>query len=197
MFLADKDLGNFIRNLYKDGHNDLNNKRHRMRAIDSSLFFEVAFTKINTNGNSQGVAFISNITDKIESEKRKTRDLKTQTTINLLSQTIHDETDYYSLLNTITNHIIHEFEVAKCGIHVFDKEKDGVVVTEVVPGSPAADKNLQVGDILRRFGQRPVKGVAELTKDIEDAEDGGRSGILILIERDGRERFLQIGFAKK
>jgi tetratricopeptide (TPR) repeat protein len=126
MFLADKDLGNFIRNLYKDGHNDLNNKRHRMRAIDSSLFFEVAFTKINTNGNSQGVAFISNITDKIESEKRKTRDLKTQTTINLLSQTIHDETDYYSLLNTITNHIIHEFEVAKCGIHVFDKEKDGV-----------------------------------------------------------------------
>jgi serine protease Do len=77
------------------------------------------------------------------------------------------------------------------------KGKVGVVVTDVVPGSPAADKNLQVGDILRRFGQRPVKGVAELTKDIEAAEEGGRSGILILIERDGRERFLQIGFAKK
>ena len=78
-----------------------------------------------------------------------------------------------------------------------DEAKVGIVVTEVVPGSPAADKNLQVGDILRRFGQRPVKGVVELTKDIEDAEEGGRSGILILIERDGRERFLQIGFAKK
>jgi serine protease Do len=77
------------------------------------------------------------------------------------------------------------------------KEKVGVVVTDVVPGSPAAEKNLQVGDILRRFGQRPVKGVAEITKDIEDAEESGRSGILILIERDGRERFLQIGFAKK
>ncbi len=75
--------------------------------------------------------------------------------------------------------------------------KSGVVVIEVVPGSPAAEKNLQVGDILRRFGQRPVKGVAELAKDIQDAEKGGRSGILILIERDGRERFLQIGFAKK
>jgi serine protease Do len=78
-----------------------------------------------------------------------------------------------------------------------DKEKGGVVVTEVVPGSPAAEKNLMVGDLLRRFGQRPVKGVSELTKDIKDAEEGGRSGILILIERDGRERFLQIGFAKK
>ena len=79
----------------------------------------------------------------------------------------------------------------------FDEAKVGVVVTEVVPGSPAADKNLQVGDILRRFGQRPVKGVGELAQDIEDAEEGGRSGILILIERDGRERFLQIGFAKE
>ena len=77
------------------------------------------------------------------------------------------------------------------------EEKVGVVVTEVVPGSPAADKNLQVGDILRRFGQRPVKAVAELTKDIKGAGEGWRSGIVILIERDGRERFLQIGVAKK
>ena len=38
--------------------------------------------------------------------------------------------------------------------------------------------------------------MGELAQDIEDAEEGGRSGILILIERDGRERFLQIGFAK-
>ncbi len=79
----------------------------------------------------------------------------------------------------------------------FGEKKTGVVVTEVVPGSPAAEKNLQVGDILRRFGQRPVKGVAELAKDINDAEEGGRSGVLILIERDGRERFVQIGFAQK
>ena len=78
-----------------------------------------------------------------------------------------------------------------------DEKKAGVVVTEVLPGSPAAEKNLQVGDIVRRFGQRPVKGLAELAEDIKDAEEGGRSGILILIERDGRERFLQIGFGKK
>lgn len=78
-----------------------------------------------------------------------------------------------------------------------DAEKTGIVVSEVIAGSPAADKGLQVGDILRRFGQRPVVGVAELAKDIEDAEQGGRPGILILIEREGRERFIQISFAKK
>ena len=78
-----------------------------------------------------------------------------------------------------------------------DAEKTGVVVSEVIAGSPAAEKGLQVGDILRRFGQRPVEGVADLAKDINDAEKGGRSGILILIEREGRERFIQISFTKK
>jgi len=126
MFLADKDLETFVNRLYEDDQSEINNKRHRMRAIENNLFFEVAFTKINTNGNSQGVAFISNITAKIESEERKARDLKTQTTINLLSQTIHDETDYYSLLNTISNQIIRDFEISKCGIHVFDNQNDGV-----------------------------------------------------------------------
>ena len=92
-------------------------------------------------------------------------------------------------VQALTPQLAEEMELGKGTV--------GVVVTDVVPGSPAAEKNLQVGDILRRFGQRPVKGVAELTKDIKDAEEGGRSGILILIERDGRERFLQIGFAKK
>lgn len=125
MFLADKDLETFVKKLYNEDHSDLNNKRHRMRAIDSNLFFEVAFTKINTNGNSQGVAFISNITAKVESEKRKSIDLKVQTTINLLSQTIHDETDYYQLLNSVSKYIIQDFEVTTCGIHVFDKESDG------------------------------------------------------------------------
>ena len=78
-----------------------------------------------------------------------------------------------------------------------DAEKTGVVVGEVIAGSPAAEKGLQVGDILRRFGQSPVEGVSNLAKEINDAEKGGRSGILILIEREGRERFIQISFAKK
>ena len=78
-----------------------------------------------------------------------------------------------------------------------DVQKTGVVVYEVSPGGAAEKKGLQVGDILRRFGQRPVKGVAELAKDINDAEANGRSGILILIERGNRERFLQISFTKK
>jgi len=78
-----------------------------------------------------------------------------------------------------------------------DSDTKGVVVREVVPGSPAADKGLIVGDILRRYGQRPIDDAASLAKDIEEAETAGRSGVLLLIEREGRERFIQISFAKK
>ncbi len=147
MFLADKDLGNFVKDLYHEGHNDLNNKRHRMKSIHSALFFEVAFTKINTNGNSQGVAFISDITNKIESEEEKTKDLKTQTAINLLSQTIHDENDYFNLLNKISVLFIQEFEVSKCGIHVFDKQNEGVFEITNYKNKATAEEFIQgIGD---------------------------------------------------
>lgn len=78
-----------------------------------------------------------------------------------------------------------------------DSDTKGVVVREVVPGSPASDKGLNVGDILRRYGQRPIDDAASLAKDIDEAETTGRSGVLLLIEREGRERFIQISFAKK
>jgi serine protease Do len=78
-----------------------------------------------------------------------------------------------------------------------DQELTGVVVVDVIPGSPAAYKGLAPGDIIRRYGQRRVDDALALAKDIKVAENGGKSGILILVERDGRERFVQIGFADK
>ena len=78
-----------------------------------------------------------------------------------------------------------------------DSNATGVAVREVVPGSPAADKGLIAGDVLRRYGQRPIDNAASLAEDIAEAEAAGRSGVLLLIERDGRERFIQISFAKK
>ena len=59
------------------------------------------------------------------------------------------------------------------------------------------EKGVETGDIIRRFGQRRVDSAADLAQSVAETLDAGRSGVLLLIERDGRERFVQIGFAEK
>ena len=78
-----------------------------------------------------------------------------------------------------------------------DETSTGVVVTEVAADSPAMEKGVEPGDIIRRFGQRRVDSAADLAASVAETLDAGRSGVLLLIERDGRERFVQIGFAEK
>ena len=77
-----------------------------------------------------------------------------------------------------------------------DDTLTGVVVTEVAADSPAMEKGVEPGDIIRRFGQRRVDSAADLAASVAETLDAGRSGVLLLIERDGRERFVQIGFAE-
>jgi serine protease Do len=84
--------------------------------------------------------------------------------------------------------------VAELGL---DDTLTGVVVTEVAADSPAMEKGVEPGDIIRRFGQRRVDSAADLAASVAETLDAGRSGVLLLIERDGRERFVQIGFAEK
>ena len=75
-----------------------------------------------------------------------------------------------------------------------DIDLTGVVVTDVIGGSPAAEKGLEVGDVIRRFGQRRVETAVAFAEAVDKAKNSGRSGILILVERDGNQRFVQIGF---
>ena len=78
-----------------------------------------------------------------------------------------------------------------------DTDMRGVVVTEVVDGGPAAAKGLQPGDVIKRFGQRRVENAADLAKSVAETLESGRAGVLLLVESEGRERFIQIGFAKE
>ena len=78
-----------------------------------------------------------------------------------------------------------------------DENMRGVVVTEVEEGGPAFDKGLQPGDVIKRFGQRRVENAADLAKSVAETLESGRAGVLLLVESEGRERFIQIGFAKE
>ena len=67
---------------------------------------------------------------------------------------------------------------------------EGVVVTDVEPGSRAEDAGLQKGDIIKEVNRHPITNVREFTKRIKEAD--GENVILLLIERDGADFFVAI-----
>jgi serine protease Do len=68
----------------------------------------------------------------------------------------------------------------------------GVVVVEVAQGSPADERGIVVGDIIRRIGQKQVMTVDDLVEGVDEARKEEKSTFLLLIRRDGRERFIAI-----
>ena len=75
-----------------------------------------------------------------------------------------------------------------------DTGETGIVVVDVTDGSPAANKGVQPGDIIRRLNQSAITSVDRLTEGIASAKKEGRKGVLMLIESDGQTRFVQISF---
>src|SRR5881409_3060568 len=51
-----------------------------------------------------------------------------------------------------------------------ESDADGVVVDEIVPGSPAEDARLQQGDVIRKFDGREVRSFADLRNLISQAD---------------------------
>jgi serine protease Do len=63
-------------------------------------------------------------------------------------------------------------------------DDDGVVVDDVVPGSPAAQAKLQPGDIVRKFNGRDVENIMRLRKMVGQAELDKNVDLEIM--RDGK-----------
>lgn len=68
----------------------------------------------------------------------------------------------------------------------------GVVVTEVIQGSPAAERGMQVGDLIRRIGQKQVMSPSDLIDGVAEARRLKKNTFLLLIRRGDRERFVAI-----
>lgn len=75
-----------------------------------------------------------------------------------------------------------------------EADADGVVVTEVAPGSPADEKRIRAGDIVRRIGpaQTEVTRPDEVAGAIEDARRNSAGAVLVLMERAGSRRFVAL-----
>ncbi len=66
---------------------------------------------------------------------------------------------------------------------------DGVVVVDVQPGSPAEDAGLRPGDVIISVSKQDVSTPDEVVDSIRQAADGDKSHLLMLIGRDGNQRF--------
>jgi serine protease Do len=62
----------------------------------------------------------------------------------------------------------------------------GAVVTEVEPDGPAAEKNIEPGDLITEAGERQVKSPVDVEGRVKELKDEGRSSILLLVLKTAR-----------
>jgi serine protease Do len=72
----------------------------------------------------------------------------------------------------------------------------GVVVTKVVPNSPAADKQLQAGDVILEVDQKPVTTPQEVTEIVAKLQAQKKRSVLLFVERQGDPRFAALRLTK-
>ena len=75
----------------------------------------------------------------------------------------------------------------------------GAVVTEVTPGSAAADKRLEPGDVITEAGEKAVTGAADISASIDEAEKAGKNSVLLLVSKGGKKaemRFIALKLKK-
>ena len=65
----------------------------------------------------------------------------------------------------------------------------------VADGGDAAEKGLQAGDVITRVNQDAVTGPADVVRAVEKAKDAHRKSILLLVERQGNQRFVAVDLA--
>ena len=72
----------------------------------------------------------------------------------------------------------------------------GVVVTKVAADSPAAEKQLQAGDLILEVDQKPVTTPQEVTEIVAKLQAQKKSSVLLFVERQGDPRFAALRLTK-
>jgi serine protease Do len=71
---------------------------------------------------------------------------------------------------------------------------NGVVVANVAPGSPAAEKGIRPGDVITRVNQKPVNSVGDAVAALNAAREAKETALL-LVRRGDAQRFVALSFS--
>jgi hypothetical protein len=72
----------------------------------------------------------------------------------------------------------------------FGQTENGVKFSDVKPGSPAAKAGLKAGDVLIRFGDKPIKNLYDFTDALRRSKVGDVVAVTVL--RDGKELKVEV-----
>ena len=71
--------------------------------------------------------------------------------------------------------------------HNIGKDVKGVIVLEVDPASPAAEKGVKVGDVIVEVAQEAVSSLDDIAKSVDKVKKAGRKAVLLRARgRQGR-----------
>ncbi|MBL8838747.1 MAG: DegQ family serine endoprotease [Alphaproteobacteria bacterium] len=85
-------------------------------------------------------------------------------------------------LNVLTPELRQRFEIGE--------RIRGVLITRVQEGSSAAERGLRAGDVIVEVGQEEVTTPQQVAAKIQQARAQNRRSILVMIERQGEQRFV-------
>jgi len=71
-------------------------------------------------------------------------------------------------------------------------EVKGAVVVGILPDAPAAERGINVGDVIVGVGQDRVASVSDVVAKVKRASDSKQKAVLLLIDRKGNERFVPV-----
>jgi serine protease Do len=71
----------------------------------------------------------------------------------------------------------------------------GVVVTEVDPQGPAAQRGIQTGDVILNVGGKPVANVGDVRSELAQAKSSGKNSVLLQVKSADATRFVAVPLA--